>query len=179
MGGGEGKLVGVAHQGAVVVGASGVEPAACEADGIGGGGGEVAGQVEAGVGAKDDAAGVHQEQVGVAAADLDQAVDQGGVVADDATEDVLGLRIGEEVGDLVLAEAEFLEAVELVGSVAGEMTAADVDAVAVGRDQGVAARSGLNGLGTDRENRGQTQKRQSQPEQAMGRQGNQVRGQKR
>ena len=149
MGGSEDKLVGGASQGAELVGAKGVEPLAiAEADAVSGGGGEAGGDVEAGVAAKDHASGIHQIEIGTAAADLNQAIDQRGIAAGNPPENVLQLGVGKEVSDFIRAEAKFLEAVEEVGSVARKATAVDVVALAVDMDLGAGAiGGGDDGLG--------------------------------
>jgi len=143
---------GVADQGLVVIGAEGVEAlGVVELDGIGGGGDEVGGNVELGIGAEDNASGVHQVEIGGPARDLDQAVNQGGFAANDAGEDVADLAVGEEGGDFTSTEAEFLETVEEVGSVLGELAAVDDEALSLTVDDGHGAigGSGDGGVGEE------------------------------
>ena len=140
-------MVRIAHQTCVVAGAGSVEPAACEADTVGGGGGEGGGDIEAGLGAKNNPSRVHQKQVGVTVADLDQTVDDGGIATNNSTEDVANLGLSQEVGDFAGFEAQFLEAVEQVLTVVRETAAANVELLAVEGDNCAGAvGSGSNGL---------------------------------
>ncbi len=100
-------------------GVGGAELAAVgEADRVDGGGGEGACQVEVVAGAKEDAVGVEQEDVGVAGG-LEGAVEGGNVGlanSGDAEEDVFYAGIDGEVGDRAVGEGELAEAVEEVGA---------------------------------------------------------------
>jgi len=146
----KGKLVGSAAEGSIVVGASGVEPAAGEADAGGGGGSKGADNIQTSIGAKNNAAGIHQKQIGVATADPQQPVDSGGAAARDSAQDITQGRIGQEVSYLAGVEAKFLETVEQVLAVARETAAVDDVALAIlGHQSSGAIGSGNNGLGMD------------------------------
>lgn len=144
----EGEAGGGADEAGVVVAPDSVKPKIIAKTNPGGGGGEeVSGDIELCVAPEDNPGGIHQVKVGVAAANLNDAVNDGRVAADNAGEDVLELGRGEEVGDLVGIESELLETVEEVGSVAAGGAALDVELVAVLQDFRAGAVGSREGLG--------------------------------
>ena len=145
-------MIGDTDQNTVVVRAAGVELPACKTDGISSGGSEGARDIQAGVGAEDNAAGIHQKEIGVAAADAQQAVNGGGGAAGDPAQDIAQVGIGQEVSNLAGVEAEFLEAVEQILTVAGETAAMNDEALPILGHQGGGAVSCRNdGLSMDGE----------------------------
>ena len=125
----------IAQQIRVLIGSCRLEPKfprLTKAHTRGRGGREGSGHIQPSIGPKHQTRRIHQKQIGVTTADLDESINSRWIAPHHTPQNVAQVRRGQEIRNFLGVEIKPFKAVEQVGPIARSTATADIEAIALG-----------------------------------------------